>query len=486
MSFSINGLVSNLDTGKIIQDLMKLERLPYTRLETKKEYLTSEQTVFRTINTKLTTLQNAIADLKLPSTFKISSATSSDESAVKVTAKENASAGQYKVEVTEIAQSHTIKSAAVSENGLTLKDKVFTFDIPGSNTSISINTSALNGENGNLPNDVTDKDILEYVKNEINKSNAGVSASVMSVNDAGDMVLVLSSKETGAATQFVGGGATGKEIQISGSGFQQIGFVHNGSVVAEQTQEAKDAEIIVNGVKITKSKNTIDDVIAGVTLQLQKKGLTSNITVASDGDKVADKVEAFVKAYNDVVESVRGNLAMPSDKTKMNPLQSDALLKEVSNSLYSLFNGMAGSTDGFKVMSQLGLTIDKGVVKASLMTGKITFDKELFKSKLNDNANAVTDVFRNSDNETGIMNQLDKQLKRWTSSVDGMMATKMKGYDAEIEMVDERMIAMGLRLEMKEKQLKSQFTTMEVALTSLKNQQSWLTNQLAALAPKKD
>lgn len=479
MSFSINGLVSGLDTAQIISDLMQLERLPYTRLETQKTNLQSEQSIFRNINTKLSKLQTAIADLKLSSTFNLSSATSTDESAVKATASESASSGNFNVVVEQLAKNHTIKSATIDPAGTTLRSQSFVIDRDGTANDLTIDLSSLSAT-------ATDGEVLEYVKNQINLSSTGLTASIMSVDDASNKVLVLSSKETGAENKIVAGNAaagTG-EIGISGTGFGTLGFSDAASITSKTTQAAQNAKFTVNGVGIDKSSNTVSDVISGVTLQLLKDGnASSTVSVAADGDKVAAKVEAFVTAYNDVISTVKDNLAKPSDKTKMNPLQGDSLLKEISNSLYNLFTDLSGSTGGFQMMSQLGLSIDKGITSATLMTGKITFDKEQFKAKLNENATAVTDLFKASG--TGIMHALDDQLSVWTSSANGLLTSKIKGYDSEIEMVDDRLIAMSDRLAMKEQQLKSQFTAMEVAMSSLKNQQSWMANQLAALTPSK-
>jgi len=463
MSFSINGLVSGLDTTQIISDLMKLERIPYTNLETKKTNLQSEQTVFRSINTKLSALKTAVDDLRLSSAYMLSSAKSTNENAIKATASEGASAGTYNVVVDTIAKNHTLKSGSIAA-GTQLKD--LTFEVNGNSIDLS-----------GLSENATNNDVLEYVKNQINNNDWGISAAVMTVDDSGNKVLTLSSKKTGLANEIgFGTDAADKAISVTGSGFDALNL--------STVQPAQNAKFTVNGISVEKSSNTINDVISGVTFELVKgDNSSSTITIDRDADKVASKVEAFVKAYNEVVTLVRDNLAKPSDKTKMNPLQGDSLLKQISNDLYNVFTQLSGDKQGYQMMSQLGLEIDKGITVGSLMTGKITFDKEVFKTQFAANPTAVSDLFRAQ--STGIMNTLDDHIKSWTNTTTGLMTSKIKGYDSEIKVVDDRLVAMDNRLAMKEQQLKSQFNAMEVALTSLKNQQSWLTNQLAALTPSK-
>src|SRR5690606_4427318 len=110
MSFSLNGIASGLDTGTIISQLMQLERIPYKKLETKKNTINSELSIFRSINTKLSALRTAAQDLTLSSNFNIRSAKVSDESVLKVTANDSAQMGNYQISVTQLAQRHSIHS----------------------------------------------------------------------------------------------------------------------------------------------------------------------------------------------------------------------------------------------------------------------------------------------------------------------------------------------------------------------------------------
>lgn len=475
MSISLPGLSSNLDTAAMINKLMEFERLPYDRLDKRKTNLGAERNIFQTINLKLSALQNSVSDLQLNSNFNLVSGVSSDEGVLKAIASEGASTGEFNVVVNTIAQSHAIKSGAVTIADASLKNQTFTIDRAGK-PQISIDTSVATAGS-------TNGEILEYIKNQINSQDTGLSASVISVSDT-EKVLLLSSKETGTANKMKLAGGTGG-IELGGSALAGLGITDVDNV--NKTQAADDATLTVNGVSITRSSNKINDVIAGVTLDVLSAG-PSKVTVSRDTDKIASKIESFVKAYNEVIDMVRGNLTKPENKLHMNPLQGDTVLKEVSDRMYSIFNGTAGSVAGMNMMSAIGLEIDKGITKGSLMTGKITFDKSTFTEKFNQDPQSVINLFKHDDaddSKDGIMRVLDKQIKGWTNTVDGLLTSKMKGYDSEITVIDERMIAMELRLQMRQDKLKKQYTAMEVALSQLKSQQTWMASQLAALAPAK-
>ncbi|MFX3631599.1 MAG: flagellar filament capping protein FliD [Candidatus Pristimantibacillus sp.] len=457
MSISLPGLASNLDTAGMISKLIELERIPYTNMESKKTNLAAEQNVFRTINTKLSALKTAISDLKLPSTYKQLSATNSDETVMKFTTKDNALAGSYNIEVLKLAKADSVTldvNTMGSLSGKTLKI--------GTNAEITVASG------------LTDEEALKDLVKQINEQDNKVTATIISVNpDGTDKQLVLTSKETGLAST----------INLTGSVTDNQGTL---------THQAQDAEIKVNGLLVKRSTNQISDVIDGATLNLFKEG-TVAASISTDSTKVADKVEAFVTAYNELISIVRENLKPPLDDKKVNPLQGDSVLKSITDAAYRAVTDLIGS-NGF--MSDLGITIDKGVTKGSLMTGKITFDKEVFKTKLQEDPQNVIDLFSRPnavdvndpaggrvkyDPQAGMAQRFDDLISTWNSVVNGSVTSKIKGYDSEISVVDERMERLSTRIDQKYERLKKQYTAMEVALTELNSQKSWMTSQLAAL-----
>jgi flagellar hook-associated protein 2 len=126
-------------------------------------------------------------------------------------------------------------------------------------------------------------------------------------------------------------------------------------------------------------------------------------------------------------------------------------------------------------MEEIGLSIDKGVKAGSQMTGKISFDKTAFEKALSNNPDKVTSVFNKQ------MEGMGAKIGDYTSSTRGVLSMRVTGYDAEIKLVDERMVNMERKLEMQETRLKAQFSNMEVMMSSLKNQQEWLTSQFDSL-----
>lgn len=445
MSFSINGLASELNTAQIISDLMDVERIPYTNLETRKSNLQSEQAVFRQLNTKLSALQRLAGDLQLAATYEKSKGTFTNGSIGTVTVNGNATASTYTINVKELAKNKITAAEGLKGSDTNLTNA--TFSIGGKN----INIASLAPNGGSFENNEA---ALKALVVEINKGDYGGKAAIIDLTGNGDFRLNITATKGGNADiDFTLGGTSSSVIQ-----------------------SANDAEIEINGVTVTRSTNEISDLIPGITLNLQSTG-NSTLKVERDVEAITTQVENFVAAYNDLIKLVKTNLSKPEDADTVNPLQGDSTLKSVQNDLYNMITGMVfkdGSFEGF--MEELGLSIDKDVKAGTKMTGEIVFDKTVFSKALAENPDKVTNIFVDRMTEMST-----KLFDQYTSSTRGTLSMKITGYDSELKLVDEKLINMERKLEMKEARLKLQFNNMEVMLSSLKNEQDWLTSQFESL-----
>ena len=78
MAISFGGLGNGLDFGQVVDQLVKVSRLPVDRLIQKKATLNSKSTDYATLSTKLASLQSASDAIRLTSNFDRSSVSVSD------------------------------------------------------------------------------------------------------------------------------------------------------------------------------------------------------------------------------------------------------------------------------------------------------------------------------------------------------------------------------------------------------------------------
>lgn len=475
---SLNGIASGLDTAKMIEELMKLERRPLEALETRHSSLEEKKSVIRELNTKLSALRTAAADLMYNSTFNLTSSDVSDSTVIKVTSTDAAAVNSYSVEVSQLAKKHVVASGAFAAGGnvltaLAQDGKTISFSGKGETTAKEI---TLRGE--------TDDEILNNLMQDINSADVGVRASIMETSP-GHKTLVLTSVEFGEDASMVIGTNADPEDQhtfinadqdvLTGLG---LAVDDNGTLKLNAKQEAQNAIVIVNGIEIVHGDNTLDGVIQGVTIDLLNEGTTS-FDIAKDYDKIADKVKQFVDAYNEAVELIRKHTA------RGGLLQGDSTLRSLQDELAGMLNTQVAGNTKYKYLVTIGLEVDKGITSGSEMTGKISFDREKFITALTDNPEEVYRLFAHDDttpsNKDGIGLLFNQRLLEWTRFGTGLLAYKVDGYDNELKNVVDQMENMQRRLKMREEQMLKQFANMEVMLSSLQNEQAWLTSQLNSL-----
>ena len=155
-----------------------------------------------------------------------------------------------------------------------------------------------------------------------------------------------------------------------------------------EIQAGADAHITVDGVNVYPTSNTVDDVITGVTLNLKKvDAATVTLTVKRDYDAVKEKIEAFVTAYNEVMDAVNAQLAYDSEKEAPGgPLFGDSSLRAIrSNLLDIIINKVDGVSDDFSTLGLIGISIGTN--------SKLTMDDTTLEGYLETNFEDVKRLF---------------------------------------------------------------------------------------------
>ena len=144
--------------------------------------------------------------------------------------------------------------------------------------------------------DITTDMSLDDIADAINDQSetSGVKTSVLQISDD-EYMLVLSAVDTGQEITFDTDGA---ETTLS----QSLGFVDATGAYNNELVTADQAIFSIDGVEVTRSSNTVDDVIDGVTLYLyaEEAGTEITLEVEEDASTAYSAIEAFVDAYNEL------------------------------------------------------------------------------------------------------------------------------------------------------------------------------------------
>jgi flagellar hook-associated protein 2 len=364
---SVSGLSSGIDWRSMIEQIRTAEHKPIDLISKQKGVYENKLKAWQDLNTRLLGLKTAAEKINTPQGFNLLTGSSLSSSATKpddlLTANigEAGQIGSYAVEVLQTARVEKWSSRS------------FTSQSEALGTGYA-GTFQVNGRTVN----VTADDTLADVRTKINNLNSGdqatkVTASIVSYS-ATDNRLILTSQTEGAAGITLQ--AEGSPDLVAAFGFAEI-------------QSGRDASLMVDGVSVTRSSNTISDLLPGITLNLKKAevGTTVTLDVNRDLEGLTGLIKGFVDQYNQVMDFIRTQSTYnQTDKQTGGVLFGDGTLRSVKRELtQAIINPVWGATSGFSILGQAGIKLNN--------QGNLSVDETPLKSYLETNFVAIKKLF---------------------------------------------------------------------------------------------
>lgn len=247
---------SGIDIVKLARDLTDVEKLPAEeKITASQEAAEAKISALAVLKFNVQALIDQFNGLNDAAELATPQATTSDSTKVSVTATDgSALTGISDISVTTLAAAQRNKSNQYSSSTQSLNGgSAFTLTItPGTGSATNVSVSA-------------GSDTPAGVVSAINKANAGVTATLLAEDASGSNYRIVLTGATGAANTFV----VSSTLTDSDLGFHDTG---NGNTTdnagVKSMQNPADASLTYNGISLTRSTNSIDDVITGVTLSL--------------------------------------------------------------------------------------------------------------------------------------------------------------------------------------------------------------------------
>ncbi len=312
-----------------------------------------------------------------------------------------------------------------------------TIQINGKNVSINLST-----------------DSLQNIATAINNAGAGTTASVTSESVGGTTMYKIALTGTNTYTD-------------SNNILKTLGFVKG--VVKNELQAAKDATLTLdNNISVTRSSNTITDLIEGMTLYLKKQG-TANITVTNDTASVKTSIKDFVTAYNNLISDIGAQFRFDKNKKPQGVLMGDFTLRLIQSKIRNITTSKIGGLSGsISSLAQIGITTNKS-------DGTLVIDETKLDSAI---ASKLTDV---AGFFSAMASQLSNQINAFTNTTSGRLTSRTKSIQGTIDGLGVKIEGMEKRLAGREKRLRNRFVTLETLLSQMQTQNASLTQQLANL-----
>ncbi len=334
------GIGSGIDTQALIQGLSEAARAPKEALIAQREERNAAQvSALAEASGAIDSFASALATLISGGTL-FSQPNVSDTNVLTAKALPGSRLGDFsaQIEVAQLAQAQTLESVSVAsasdpvgQGDLTLVTSRGTFSV------------TIDGSN----------DSLDGLAKAINDQNSGVTATVITQANGARLMLKGATGEAAAFTLGVPAGTA--------SGLERFAYDPNIAGGMTRAQVAQDAIINLDGIQVKRSSNLIDDLIAGVELNLKKAvpGTTIALGITRPTSSIELAVNDFVAAYNEL-HSMLSEFTAAGVNGAGGPLRGDIGIRELQRQLAKLPSTVLSSQgDGPSTLAEIGVRTNR-------------------------------------------------------------------------------------------------------------------------------
>lgn len=519
MAIKLSGMVSNMDTDSMVQELVSAYTKKKEKVEKSKTKLEWKKEVWQGLNSKIYNFYSkTLSNLKTASKFNKKTVSVSDETKASVTASSTAVKGSQKLEVTGLANSGYLTGAkceiknadgttstskptsatTMADLGITA-DTAFKISVGGTDTIVDVKA------------DMKISDVVSAMK------KGGVNVNF----DEGNGRFYVSSTGTGTDLDFEIEAVTSKEIEdpdnpgtmitvpVTGSSdaISKLGLTGGDSVKLA----ASDATIKLNDVTYTSNSNSFS--INGLTITAKDK-TTAPITLVTDTDisGMYDTIKGIITEYNSIInemsklynaDTARGYEPLTSeekeemsdeeikkweDKIKDSLLRRDGTLGDVQSAMKTVMMGSYEINGKTMSLATFGIKTGSFFLTADDEKGAFHIDgdeddavsataKDKLRSMIATDPEAVGSFFGSL--VTDMYDTLTKKMS--TSKISSAFKVyNDKQMDKEIKEYDKQIKKWETYITEQEDFWYKKFTAMETALSRLQSNASALSGLLGS------
>lgn len=459
-SITFAGLASGLDTTSLIQSILSTKRKQrISPLDSKISASTDTNETLTKLKELLGNLKSAADPLRTLNGSPLSKlATSSAENTLSASASSAATNGNYTVSVSSLAKNGTLSfDDRFSSTNSALASGINDASSAASRTvSISVGTGASTETTSIV---LTSGTTLEDIASQFNSASNKATASIVNVGSTSSpsYALVFNSSNQGTELGSVSA-SVGSEITA------------NSRFASQTVNQASDSQFTVSGITgtLTRSTNSISDVISGVTFDLRSTG-TATVAVSDDSAATTATLENFVEAYNDIVKFIKEQDAVTqsserdgSSSNVFSPLAATAIDENILSSIRGAFSSASVSGRLINTLADLGITSNRD--------GTLSLDEDDLASAISEDSEGVRQITQRLGDT---LSNTDGTIAQYTR-FGGIIDSAVKNNTSLISQYNSQIAVIEKTLASEEQALNGRFSRLESLIGRLNGQQAAL------------
>ena len=374
---------SGMNTSDIISSLVEAERAPaLDRIEKNETATKSKISSYGILKSDIQDFRDIVRTIESSNAAShigsSSNTTVANFSTTGTTGSENIDASLV---VSSLANTHTLATGAYANSGSTVGAGSLVIDFGTWSTTSSANDTFNANSNSAITVTTSASTTLTQLRDSINNATDHAEASIL-YNGTG-YVLVIKG-ESGASN----------EVRVTPGGGSSTELINNFSYTTStkkltQTVDGTDASFTVDGISMTRSSNTINDLYKGYTLELEATSSSAiNISSTQNLSNITTLLNSFIDAYNAIYLNISDMTgAAFSDTESTGPLAGDSLARSIQRELRSFSTkSISGYEGGPYSLSLLGIQTNRD--------GSLALNTNLLKNSFEANPKIIDAIFK--------------------------------------------------------------------------------------------
>ena len=385
------GIGSGINTTELIKALVDADTAPQKEnLDNLEEKTKDKISTFGILKSNLLDFKNILKDIESQQEYGFVG-NSSDTTVATLTASGSKAGSDINssLTVTTLASRHTLTgpslaspSSTVGQRNITINFGTWSADpTAGGGQSFTSNGQSQISVSATASTTLTD--LRDAINNAATDSdNDGTKDVLASIIYDGSNYMLMLKSESGASN----------EMKVTDS-HSTPAYAYDTTDGAQLTQRVAgvNSAFTVDGISMSRTSNSVDDLFDGFTLDL-KKTTSSAVRISSsvDLDGVSDLLTGYVDTYNQVMLNLTAMGANdPVDPENDGALIGDSTLREIRSELREMSStAIKGYEGGPYYLSYLGVSTDRD--------GTLAFDKGQMETQFKSKPETVRAFFTNN------------------------------------------------------------------------------------------
>jgi len=343
------------------------------------------------------------------------------------------------IEITQLAQEEVIQSDTFASrtSKVSSGDGTFKIEVDGKTHTF----------------EVTSLTTLENLMQDINDdSSLNVKAKILNTGKD-EYRLILTGSETGVENK----------LKIT----ESENLTTKLSVESNLVQEAKDSKFTYNGVEVSRSSNSVSDLIVGVKLdfgQVTDKPII--IDIREDVNSIATKLDTFVKSYNELTTTLDELTNFNEETKEAGVLQGDSDIRTIRREINKILLNMDSKN---RSITDIGMDLNK--------TGVLSFDVDIFVKKFEESSSNIQEFLQGtrttvrgvSSHQDGLFYNLEKSLDNYVGS-NSLLTNLTNSFDSQETRLNKEKEKAIATLDSRYKRMATQFAQQDAIISQIEQQ----------------